>query len=148
MLISRVGRMEAKGCAKPAVWKQARRQFYWALRAAIARSSALAQLAAAAPDYTVEQRSRLLDSLVQLEESSNNNTIAEVLEAVDLKPTIAQLKGEYLSRQLLEASDSDRKSLLSGLIQIVDGLVDDEKAVLLSALQNSNRSPGMFRTEC
>ena len=52
--------MEAKGCAKPCVWKDARRHFYWSLRARLARTAALAQLAEADPELSLAARVRLL----------------------------------------------------------------------------------------
>jgi acetyl-CoA carboxylase/biotin carboxylase 1 len=62
-LHDRTGRLEAKGCAKPMVWPQARRHFYWAVRARVARSRALCSLAEADPNASYEYRSRLLDTL-------------------------------------------------------------------------------------
>ncbi|TFY80056.1 hypothetical protein EWM64_g3963 [Hericium alpestre] len=141
-LHDRTGRMEAKGCARPAVWKEARRHFYWAARARIARSSALAQLAAASPDATLEYRTKLLDSLAQLDSTANNRTIAEALEALDLKSTVAQLKSDHLARQLLQTTQEDRKAVLDNLVRLVDHLGEEEKVTLIAALQQSKGSPG------
>ena len=88
--------MEAKGCAKPAVWKDARRHFYWAVRGRVARSSALAQLAEANPESTFEYRSRLLNSIAFVDKTTDPRIAAETLEKLDLTPTVAQ-PGELLS---------------------------------------------------
>ncbi|KAA1468959.1 acetyl CoA carboxylase [Dentipellis sp. KUC8613] len=141
-LHDRTGRMQAKDCARPAVWKEARRFFYWATRARVARSSALAQLAAASPDSSHEYRTRLINTLAHIDETADNRTIAEALEALDLKPTVAQLKSDHLARQLLETTHEDRKAVLDNLMRLVDNLGDDEKATLIQALQHGNRSPG------
>ena len=58
--------MEAKGCAKSCVWKDARRHFYWSLRARLARSRILAQFAEAYPESTSEYRSQVLTQLAPL----------------------------------------------------------------------------------
>jgi acetyl-CoA carboxylase / biotin carboxylase 1 len=135
--------MEAKGCARPASWKDARRLFYWATRARLAQTTALAQLEEASPDMTNEQYLAILFSLAHLDEKADNRTSAEALEALDLKPTLTQLRSEHLARRLLETRMDDRKAVLNNLVRLVDNLSAEEKALLLNALQNSDRLPGM-----
>ncbi|KAG6886203.1 hypothetical protein C0993_010765 [Termitomyces sp. T159_Od127] len=139
-LHDRTGRMEAKGCAKPAVWKNARRHFYWAVRARIARSAALANLAEASPNSTAEYRTRLLDSLIQIEPQSDYRKVAEALENLDLSQTVIQLKADHLMRRLIDLTKEDRKATLDGLIRLADHLTLDEKASLMTVLQ-SRASP-------
>ncbi|KAG8215027.1 acetyl-CoA carboxylase [Butyriboletus roseoflavus] len=91
-LHDRTGRMEAKGCAKPAIWKEARRFFYWALRARVARSEALAQLADSNPEATPELLEKLLDSLVSTVDRSDNRALANALEELDLTSTLVRLR--------------------------------------------------------
>lgn len=141
-LHDRVGRMEAKGCASPMVWKDARRRFYWSVRAKVAWSSAMAQLAEASPDSSIEYRTQLLQRLIGLEDVTDRRTTAEALEALDLTATVAQLRADHLMRRVLTLAHEDRKATLDGLVRLVDNLADDEKATLISALQNSGRSPG------
>ncbi|KAI9464497.1 acetyl CoA carboxylase [Lactarius psammicola] len=136
-LHDRAGRMEAKGCAKPAVWKEARRYFYWATRARLARSNALAQLAVAGPSQSREYREQLLNDLSGVDEKSDHHTIAQALEALDISSAVAQLRTEHLLQQLL----GDRKSLIDGFVRLVDGLAENEKATVLAALKNTNASP-------
>lgn len=134
--------MEAKGCAKALTWKNARRHFYWALRARIARSNALKAFTEASPDSDYEYRTDLLENLVPVQELGDNRALALALEAFDIKPTVAKLKSDYLMRRMLEMADEDRKATISGLVRFVDNLTDDEKAALKTALQSSGRSPG------
>ncbi|TFK51885.1 acetyl CoA carboxylase [Heliocybe sulcata] len=141
-LHDRVGRMEAKGCAKPATWKDARRHFYWALRARLARQAALKKLLEASPESSLEYRSQLLGSIAAIEETDDNRVIAEKLEKMDLQQTLLQLKSDSLKRRMLAMVQEDRKVALNGLVRLVDNLNDDEKASLLAAIQASNRSPG------
>lgn len=124
------------------VWKDARRRFYWSLRAKVAKSAALDQLAEASPDSTVEYRDHLLESLSSVDLSADRRVAAETYEALDLRPTVAQLKADHLMRSMLALSHEDRKATVNGLVRLVDNLSDDERAALLNALQNSNRSPG------
>ena len=126
------------------VWKDARRRFYWAVRAKVAWSSALAQLADASPDSTIEHREGLLQNLSEVDATTDRQVAAEKLEALDLTATIAQLKAEYLLRRMLALAQEDRKATIGGLVRLVDNLEDDEKAALISALQNSARSPGSY----
>ncbi|GBE86281.1 Acetyl-CoA carboxylase [Sparassis crispa] len=141
-LHDRTGRMEAKGCATPMVWKDARRRFYWAVRAKIARSAAMAQLAEASPDSSSEYRSRLLESLAGISATTDRRVVAETLEALDLTATIAQLKADHLMRRMLALAHIDRKATLDALVRLVDNLADDEKTSLVNVLQSSSRSPG------
>jgi acetyl-CoA carboxylase / biotin carboxylase 1 len=131
--------MEAKGCAKPVVWKESRRYFYWATRARLARSNALAQLAAASPTQPREYREQLLSELSGVNEESDHRIATERLENLDLSSVIAQLKGENVVHQLL----GDRKSLIDGFVRVVEYLSEDEKATVLTALRNTNASPGL-----
>lgn len=139
---SRTGRMEAKGCAKSMVWKDARRRFYWAVRAKVARSSAMAQLAEASPDSSFEYRTRLLEDLAEIESTSEPRETAQALEDLDLTNTLAQLKADHLTHQMLALAQEDRKATVDGLVRLIDHLADDEKLALISALQNSTRSSG------
>jgi len=132
--------MEAKGCAKPAVWKEARRYFYWATRARVAQSNALGLLAAASPSQSRESLKQLLNDISGVDEKSDHRAAAEALENLDLSSTVAQLKSEHIVQQLL----GDRKSLIDGFVRLTDCLSEDEKATVLAALKNTNTntSPG------
>jgi acetyl-CoA carboxylase/biotin carboxylase 1 len=134
--------MEAKGCAKPAVWKEARRHFYWATRARVACSNALGLLAAASPSQSREYLKQLLNDLSGVDEKSDHRAAAEALENLDLSSTVAQLKGDHIAQQFL----GDRKSLIDGFVRLADCLSEDEKATVLAALSlrntNTNTSPG------
>ena len=134
--------MEAKGCAKPMVWKNARRRFYWAVRAKVARSSAMARLEQASPGSTYEYRKQLLESIAGIEDVTDPRPIAEALEKLDLTNTIAQLKADHLARRMLELANEDRKATVDGLVRLIDGLGDDDRLSLIAALQNSTRSLG------
>ncbi|KAF9054415.1 acetyl CoA carboxylase [Panaeolus papilionaceus] len=140
-LHDRTGRMEAKGCAKPAVWKDSRRYFYWALRARLARSNALSRLANASPAAPLEYRTRLLDSLAAIEEVTDHKQVAEAIEKLDLTQTVAQLKADNVLRQLIQLTKEDRKSALDGFMRLADNFSDEDKAAMVGILQNTSRSP-------
>ena len=142
-VLSRTGRMEAKGCAKPAVWKEARRFFYWALRARLARSEALGQLADSNPEAAPELLEKLLDSLVSTVDRSDNCALANALEELDLTSTLVRMRTDHLLQRFLEVAQQDRKASIDGLVRLVDSLTSDERQVLQSALQNT-RSPGSW----
>ncbi len=131
--------MEAKGCAKPVEWKESRRYFYWATRARLARSNALAQFAAAGPNQSREYHEQLLYDLSGVNRESDHRTAAETLENLNLSSAISQLKGEHVVQQFL----GDRKFLIDGFVRLVDYLSEDEKATMLAALRNTNASPGL-----
>ena len=130
--------MEAKGCAKPAVWKEARRYFYWATRARLARSNALALLATAGPTQSREYLEQLLNDLSGVGGKSDHRAAADALENLDLSSAITQLRGEHIVQQLL----GDRKSMIDGFVRMADSLSEDEKATVLAALKNTHASPG------
>ncbi|KAF7294479.1 hypothetical protein MKEN_01440400 [Mycena kentingensis (nom. inval.)] len=138
-LHDRTGRMEAKGCAKPAVWKDARRHFYWAVRARIARSAALADIVEASPGSTLEYRTRLLNSLASVDATTPPRVAAEKLEKLDLSQTVTQLKSEHLMRNLLKLTKEDRKAAMDGLLRFADNLSEEERVSLLTVLQSAAR---------
>lgn len=138
--------MEAKGCAKPAVWKNARRHFYWAVRARVARSAALAEISNASPGASYEYRSRLLNSLASIDATTEPREVADKLENLDLTRTMAQLKADHLIRGLIELSQDDRKAAMDGLTRLADTLTEDERTSIIGILQNTPRSAGTFRS--
>jgi acetyl-CoA carboxylase/biotin carboxylase 1 len=136
--------MEAKGCAKCITWKESRRHFYWATRARVARSSALAKIAKADPDATFEYRSRLLDNLASIDSTTSYSEAAAKLERLDLTKTVAQTKADRLVRELFDMINQDRMAAVNGIVRLVDNLTDGEKATLQAVLQDSAKHmPGM-----
>ena len=134
--------MEAKGCAKPAVWKNARRHFYWAVRARVARSAAISHLAEAAPDSTFTYRSHLLDSVAAIDSTTEYRQMAEAIEKLDLSSTLAQLHADYLSRQMIELTKDDRKAAMDGFLRLADTFSEKERAAMVTLLQNGARTTG------
>jgi len=134
--------MEAKGCAKPTMWKNARRSFYWIVRARLAQSSALAKLTEAKPDAPLAFRMRLLESLASVDSTTDPRLVAETLEQLDMTKTIAKLKAECLVRSLRDVVNQDRNAAMDSLMSLVETLTDEEKARLQVALQN--RSSGVL----
>lgn len=102
----------------------------------------MAQLAEASPDSTVEYRTRLLQSLTEVDESTDRKEIAEKVEALNLSATLAQLKADHLMHCMTSLAHDDRKATIGALVRLVDNLSDEERATLAAALQNSTRSPG------
>jgi len=145
-LHDRTGRMEAKGCAKPAVWKNARRHFYWAVRARVARSAALADILEASPGSSLEYRIRLLNSVASLEPDTDYREVAETLENLDLSQTIIQLKADHLMRLLIELAKEDRKATMDGFIRLADHLSEEDRASLISVLQSTSTGPPSYAT--
>ena len=134
--------MEAKGCAKPAVWKNARRLFYWAVRARVARSTAIAQLEEAAPDLTFDYRTRLLDSVAAIESTTEYRQMAEAIENLDLSATLAQLHADYLLRQMVQLTKDDRKAAMDSFVRLADTFSDEERAAMATVLQSGPRTSG------
>ena len=134
--------MEAKGCAKSAVWKDARRKFYWAVRARVARSAALADISEASPGSTTEYRSHLLNSLASIDAIMDDRQVAETLEKLDLSQTISQLRADHLMRRMIDLTQEDRKAAMNGFARLADNFSDEERNALISVLQNATRSPG------
>lgn len=132
--------MEAKGCAKPTVWKNARRHFYWAVRARVARSVAIAHLEEAVPDSTFDYRSRLLNSLAAIDSKTEYRQMAEAIEKLDLSATLAQLHADYLLRQMVEITKDDRKAAMDSFVRLADSFSDEERTAMAALLQNSTRT--------
>ena len=133
--------MQAKGCAHPCKWSEARRYFYWALRARLATTSALAQIASAYPESTPEYRKDVLRAIAPLDEP-DNRVVAEALETLDLSPTLTQLRAAHVVHELREVSRADRQAVVRGVMKLVDEMTEEEKASLVAAMQNSGQSNG------
>ncbi|KAG5353807.1 hypothetical protein C0989_001924 [Termitomyces sp. Mn162] len=127
--------------AKPTIWENARRHFYWAVRARIAKSAALVDIAEASPNSTVECRIQSLDSLVQIDSKPEYRKIAEALEKLDLSDYYTTQSWSFLAPSI-ELNKEDRKVTMDGLVRLVDHLTS-EKANLVTVLQ-SRASPGRY----
>jgi len=115
-------------------WTNARRYFYWAVRARVARSTALARLAEADPSLTYDQRREILEGSLSLDSGASPQAVAEAYEAVDLKQTFSRLKGEHLMSKLLALAEEDKQVAVDGLTRLISGLGEDIKSSLMSAL--------------
>ncbi|KAG8834254.1 acetyl-coenzyme-A carboxylase, partial [Serendipita sp. 399] len=100
-LHDRAGRMEAKGCAKPIQWKNARRHFYWAVRAQLAISVSVAKLLAASPQMTTEDAKRRIFDQISQTSQEDDRAVAEAVEGLDLSDVITQLTSTHVTQQLL-----------------------------------------------
>ncbi|EJD07272.1 acetyl CoA carboxylase [Fomitiporia mediterranea MF3/22] len=130
------GRMEAKGCATRCVWKDARRRFYWSLRARLARSRLLAQFAEANPESSPEYRAQVLTQLAPPDATDMRQT-AETLERLDITPTLSSFRSARVVEALRRAVRLDRKATFNGLTELMRELSDEDKSALLSALQSA-----------
>lgn len=133
--------MEAKGCAKACVWKDARRRFYWLLRARLAEARLLNQLEKANPESTPQYRAQLLTHLLPLTGADTRET-AEKLETLDISAAVSQFRSDYVLQTIRKASQVDRKSAIGGILRLVDELTDEEKAGLITSIQNAARMTG------
>ncbi|KAH8832774.1 acetyl CoA carboxylase [Flagelloscypha sp. PMI_526] len=139
-LHDRTGRMEAKGCAKPAVWSEARRYFYWAVRSRVARSRAQALLLEANPESTWDYRRNLVNTLARIDDTTDHRESAEKLEKLDLAASVAQLKTDHLIRRVIQLTKDDNKAAMAGLARLADNLSDEDRASLVAILQSSTGS--------
>lgn len=143
---SRTGRMEAKGCAKPAVWKEARRFFYWALRSKVVKAQHTKAIQEASPSLDKDAAKDLLFSLLPPTINvKDNRAMTEALEALNLQATLKELREADIARQVASFLRSpNRKAALNGLLSAAQSLTNDERALLRSALSSSavEHSPG------
>jgi acetyl-CoA carboxylase/biotin carboxylase 1 len=136
--------MEAKGCAKPLVWKNARRHFYWSLRARLAKESVLRALEDANPLATYEDRLKVLPTLVS--ETNDPQQLAQEFESIDLASLLPQLRHQYAVTQVQRMAEKDRASTIQGFTHLIQVMSAEEKAALTVALQAASvRSAGKWR---
>lgn len=136
-LHDRAGRMEAKGCAKPVQWKNARRHFHWAVRAQLAISAAAAKLTTVSPQLSLEDAKRRVFEQIPQVAHDDDRAVAEALEKFDMSDLVAQQMSAHVTGQLMALVQSHRKAGLAGLVGVVHALTDEEKAALAVALQSS-----------
>ena len=128
--------MEAKGCAKPTIWKNARRHFYWALRAKLARSKLLNALISANPSSAISENQRLIDSLLP-ESPISTQEVAETLERADVSDTLTRMRSDALVVALRGLVVKDRKAALEGIARVLEELSEEEKSGLGEVLMRS-----------
>lgn len=133
--------MEAKGCAKPVQWKNARRHFHWAVRAQLAISAASAKLTAVSPQMPLEEAKRRVFEQIPQVPRHDDRAVAEALEPFDMSDVVAQQMSAHVTGQLMALVQSNRKAGLAGLVGVVNALTDEEKAALAAALQSSGSFP-------
>lgn len=131
--------MEAKGCAKALVWKDSRRHFYWALRARLAKARVLKEFTAAAPGAA---RDRLAETLNSIDSASDNKSLAEVLEKLDIGPALKQLQSDDIVGRLVALAQQDPDALNESLTRIAADMSGDVRSQLLKALKG--RSGGTY----
>ena len=138
--------MEAKGCAKPAVWKEARRFFYWALRRKIAQLNHIKAIQEVSPAISRSEAKDLLLSLLPATlNPKDNQAITEALERLDIESTLSEIREAEITRKVVSFLESpNRKAALNGLLSAAQSLTDDERALLRSALASSDHSPRRF----
>ena len=151
--------MEAKGCAQPISWTNARRSFYWALRAKLALSEHISHIRHASPNlsYATAEREvmNLLPSHLTLNpREKDSQAITEALETVDLTEVLHNLRTVYVANEMLHlVRGTERRRLhapagvgakagLAGLVSMVDSLSTEEKAALAAALQATGTQEG------
>lgn len=154
--------MEAKGCAQPMSWTNARRSFYWALRSKLALSKHISHIRHASPNlsYAAAEREvmdKLPSHITSNYREKNSQATAEALETVDLVEVLHNLRTAHVANEMLHlVRGTERRHVhaltgigakagLSGLVSMVDSLTAEEKAALAAALQTAGmqeRSPG------
>jgi len=154
--------MEAKGCAQPMSWTNARRSFYWALRSKLALSMHISHIHHASPNLSHAAAEREIMNLLPSHVTSNqrgkdSQVMAEALEVVDLAEIIHDLRTAHVANEMLHlvrGTERGRvqvlagvgaKAGLAGLVSMVGSLTTEEKTALAAALQaagSQERSPG------
>jgi len=118
---SRKGCMEAKGCAKPAVWKEARCFFYWALRQKNSQLKHIKAIQESSPAVSSTDAKGLLFSLLPATlDSKDNLAFTEALERPDIEPTLSEIQEAEITCQVTSFLRSqNRKATLKRISQPV-----------------------------
>lgn len=153
--------MQAKGCAQPISWTNARRTFYWALRSKLALSKHISHIHHASPNLSHTAAEREVMNLLPSHVTSNprgmdSQLMAEALEVVDLTEVLHNLRAVHVANEMLHlvrGTERGRMQMLAGvgakaglggLVSMVGSLTAEEKAALAAALQAGTQegSPG------
>lgn len=131
-LHDRAGRMEAKGCAKATEWTEARRYFYWRLRRRLNEAHMLQKIATADPTLSYEERKGVLSQLVEADQA-DDRAVAQWIEShADVVTSYAaDIKTDYVARQILQFSEIDREGTLAGFTRIMEALSPEERKQLI-----------------
>ncbi len=108
--------------------KNARRHFYWTLRARLARDSLLASLENANPLSSFDERLKILTTLVS--NTDEPQRLAEDLESVNLEPLLAQLCHQHAVAQVQLMAEKDRTSAIQGFTHLIHLMTSEERRPL------------------
>lgn len=138
-LHDRAGRMEAKGCARAAEWREARRYFYWRLRRRINEAHMLNKLATSHPVLTAAERVDVLSQLVEADPESDQ-AVATWIEshANSVTAYAAQLKAQYISDKIMEFAETDKEGTLAGFARIMETLSEEDRKSLVERFSTSS----------
>ena len=102
----------------------------------------LTLFAEANPDSTPEFRAQFLTQLAPPDVSgsgsdsvSDMRKTAERLEGLDVSSAVSSLRSMRVADSLRRAASVDRKAALKGLLGVLEGMPDEDKAVVLSTIR-------------
>ncbi len=135
-LHDRVGRMEAKGCARAAEWSEARRYFYWRLRRKINEQHMLNKLATAHPGHSAKDRTEMLDELIQSEDRTDR-AVALWLESHGevITEFAGTLSAQYIGDKIVEFAERDPNGTIAGFMAVMDSLSPEDKQAIMARYQ-------------
>lgn len=127
--------MEAKGCARRAVWKESRRFFYWRLRRRLNEENILSRYATANPDLSLQDRRTLIANLVECDLSSDRE-VAEWIEqnGPAVSAAIAAVRSAYVSSRIVSFAETEKDGALQGLLAVLSTLSEEDKQALVQNL--------------
>ncbi|EJU03511.1 acetyl CoA carboxylase [Dacryopinax primogenitus] len=143
-LHDRAGRMQAKDCAEPLEWKNARRFFYWRLRARLALAEAYEQFQAVDSEMTEQSCEAMLLTAHPDLNFSDNRQLAEALAKVDLAQTVEKVQQLAVARQIKVLSATNPTGAFSGLIAVLHTMTGEMRASLLAELQSGESGPPSY----
>jgi len=145
-LHDRVGRMHAKGCAEPVVWTEARRFFYWRLRAKLLLSALVDKLLEADPNLTEEECQQVLQSALPNVNFGDTRQTVEGLEHFDSTNMVNKVKEMTVARRIRELASTSPSGALTGVLSLLHNLSPTERQRVLAELQapSDNTSPPSY----
>ncbi|EEB08176.1 acetyl-CoA/biotin carboxylase [Schizosaccharomyces japonicus yFS275] len=133
--------LSKKVIRKPLHWTQARRFFYWRLRRRLDEHYSCKQLVQSIPSMTLANAKKQLRSWFEAAntekdwEADDRAVVAWIEEhPEELVSKAVELKNERHLRDVIELLTVDKTELLTGIVQVIGKLSEDEKAKLSEAL--------------
>ena len=128
------GRMKAKGCINQVLqWRTARTFFYYRVKRRLLEEYLKREIIKAKPTLDENQAAEIVKQWAKVEDDKEFLNWIEK-EEVEIKKKLKEIKEEFVREQAVKMAQEEPEAAVDGLVQVLNGLPEQQKAALLQKL--------------